>query len=152
MKIGVISDTHGLVRPEALEILDGVEHILHAGDIGSAEVIAALERIAPVTAVRGNIDRDDWARAWPETDAVEIGHRFFYLLHDVKALDLDPVAAGFDVVVAGHSHRPEQNTRDGVLYLNPGSAGPRRFSLPISLATLVLSDAGIDVAFHEIAA
>ena len=139
MKIGIISDTHGLLRPEAVERLAGVDHILHAGDIGSAEVIDSLGRLAPVTAIRGNVDRGDWAQAYPATEWVTLAGRTFYLLHDLKALDLDPAAAGIDVVISGHSHQPKVETVDGVLYLNPGSAGPRRFTLPIALATLDLT-------------
>lgn len=139
MKIGIISDTHGLLRPEAVERLAGVQHIIHAGDIGRPDVISDLRRIAPVTAVRGNIDRDDWAAGHPHTELVKLGGRFFYVLHNLAQLDLDPVAAGIDVVVSGHSHQPRIETVDGVVYLNPGSAGPRRFSLPIALATLDLS-------------
>lgn len=136
MRIGIISDTHGLLRPEAVERLAGVQHIIHAGDIGRAEVISDLRRIAPVTAVRGNVDMGEWAAGYPQTELVKLGGRFFYVLHNLADLDLDPVAAGVDVVVSGHSHRPKIETVDGVIYLNPGSAGPRRFSLPIALATL----------------
>ena len=139
MKIGIISDTHGLLRPEAVERLAGVDHIIHAGDIGRADVISELRKIAPVTAVRGNIDRDEWAAGYPQTELVELAGRFFYVLHNLAELDLDPKAAGIDVVVSGHSHQPKIETIDGVVYLNPGSAGPRRFSLPIALATLDLS-------------
>jgi putative phosphoesterase len=139
MKIGIISDTHGLLRPEAVERLAGVQHIIHAGDIGRPDVIAELRRIAPVTAVRGNVDRDDWAAGYPQTEFVKLGGRFFYVLHNLAELDLDPTAAGIDVVVSGHSHQPKVETVDGVVYLNPGSAGPRRFSLPIAMATLDLS-------------
>ena len=139
MRIGIISDTHGLLRPEAVERLAGVDHIIHAGDIGRADVISDLRKIAPVTAVRGNIDRDEWAAGYPQTEIVKLGGRFFYVLHNLAELDLDPIAAGIDVVVSGHSHRPRIETVDGVVYLNPGSAGPRRFSLPIALATLDLS-------------
>ena len=139
MKIGIISDTHGLLRPEAVERLAGVDHIIHAGDIGRPDVIAELRRIAPVTAVRGNVDRDEWAAGYPQTELVKLGGRFFYVLHNLAELDVDPTAAGIDVVVSGHSHQPKIETVDGVVYLNPGSAGPRRFSLPIALATLDLS-------------
>ena len=137
--IGVISDTHGLLRPEAVAALAGVERIVHAGDIGSPEVIAALRRIAPVSAVRGNNDREAWAADIPETEVVEVGAVSFYVLHDLHELDLDPRAAGFAAVIAGHSHQPRREERDGVLYLNPGSAGPRRFKLPISLARLTVA-------------
>ena len=143
MKIGIISDTHGLLRPEAVERLAGVDHIIHAGDIGRPDVISDLRRIAPVTAVRGNIDRDDWAAGYPQTELVKLGGRFFYVLHNLAELDLDPIAAGIDVVVSGHSHQPKIETVDGVVYVNPGSAGPRRFSLPIALATLDLSGGAI---------
>jgi putative phosphoesterase len=137
--VGVISDTHGLLRPEALAALAGVERIVHAGDIGAPEVLTALGRIAPVTAVRGNNDRDRWAADIPETDVLEIGDVSLYVLHDLHELDLDPRAAGFAAVIAGHSHQPRMEERDGVLYLNPGSAGPRRFKLPISLARLTVA-------------
>jgi uncharacterized protein len=139
MKIGIISDTHGLLRAEAVERLAGVDHIIHAGDIGRADVISELRKIAPVTAVRGNIDRDEWAAGYPQTELVKLGGRFFYVLHNLAQLDLDPIAAGIAVVVSGHSHQPKIETVDGVVYLNPGSAGPRRFSLPIALATLDVS-------------
>ena len=137
--VGVISDTHGLLRPEAVAALQGVERIVHAGDIGSPDVLTALERIAPVAAVRGNNDRERWAAAIPETEVVQIGGVALYVLHDLHALDLDPRAAGFAAVIAGHSHRPRLQEYDGVLYLNPGSAGPRRFTLPISLARLTVA-------------
>jgi len=137
--VGVISDTHGLLRPEAVAALDGVDRIVHAGDIGSSDVLAALERIAPVSAVRGNNDRERWAAAIPETEVVEIGGVSLYVLHDLHELDLDPRAAGFAAVIAGHSHQPRAEGRDGVLYLNPGSAGPRRFKLPVSLARLTVA-------------
>ena len=148
--IGVISDTHGLLRPEAVRLLTGVDVILHAGDIGSPDVIAALQAIAPVTAVRGNNDRDGWATDYPEDAVLEIDGRTLYILHDVKDLDLDPRTAGFDAVVAGHSHKPKVETCDGVLYLNPGSAGPRRFTLPIALATVDVTDTGLKPRIHEI--
>ena len=122
--VGVISDTHGLVRPEALEALAGSELIIHAGDIGGAEVIESLGRVAPVVAVRGNNDRGAWAEAFAEYEVVEVGGTFVYVLHDLNALDLSPSAAGFRVVVSGHSHRPVAEERRGVLYLNPGSAAP----------------------------
>lgn len=150
MRIGIISDTHGLLRPEAVERLCGVDHIIHAGDIGAPEVIEGLRRIAPVTAIRGNVDRDEWAAAYQPTEFVKLGGRFFHVLHDVKQLDLDPVAAGIDVVVSGHSHRPKIETMDGVLYLNPGSAGPRRFTLPIALATLELTGDAIRPSLHDV--
>jgi putative phosphoesterase len=136
--VGVISDTHGLMRPEALAALAGVDRIVHAGDIGARAVLAALEAIAPVTAVRGNNDREDWARDVPEVVSVVVGGVKLHVLHDLKELALDPAAAGIGVVIAGHSHRPLAEVRDGVLYLNPGSAGPRRFKLPVTIARLTI--------------
>ena len=142
MRIGLISDTHGLLRPEALAFLRGCEHIVHGGDIGGTAILEALAAIAPLTAVRGNNDRDAWAEAVPETALVELDGVRLYAIHDLAQLDIDPVAAGVRVVVSGHSHRPRAEERDGVLYLNPGSAGPRRFRLPISAADLKI-DAGV---------
>ena len=133
MRIGVISDTHGLLRPEALSALAGVDHILHAGDVGGAKILSALEAIAPLTAIRGNIDRSGPCAVLPATEIVELGGTTFYLVHDLDELDLDPVAAGIGAVISGHSHKPLVEQRRGVLYLNPGSAGPRRFSLPITI-------------------
>lgn len=136
MIIGVISDTHGLLRPEAVELLRGSEHIIHAGDIGAPEIIPALEKIAPVTAIRGNVDTHAWARRFAETEVVELAGLYFYVIHDANALDLNPKAAGFAAVISGHSHKPKQEVNDGVLYFNPGSAGPRRFKLPISVGII----------------
>jgi len=136
--IGVISDTHGLLRPEALQALRGSHHIIHAGDIGDPEILDKLAAIAPVTAIRGNVDKGVWARKLPETDVVEIVGISIYILHDLGALDLKPDAAGFSVVISGHSHTPRQEMRNGVLYFNPGSAGPRRFKLPVSVGRLVI--------------
>ena len=138
-KIGLISDTHGLLRKEALSALAGSELILHAGDIGNPEILEELKRIAPVIAIRGNVDTEDWARELPETTAVETEAATIYMLHDVKQLDLNPAAARFQIVVSGHSHKPCDEERHGVRYINPGSAGPRRFSLPITIARLDLS-------------
>jgi uncharacterized protein len=136
MILGVISDTHGLLRPKAIEHLRGSDHIIHAGDIGSPEVIAALKTIAPVTAIRGNVDTQAWARQFPETEVVELAGKLIYIIHDVSALDINPQTAGFAAVISGHSHQPRQEVRNGVLYFNPGSAGPRRFKLPVSLGRL----------------
>ena len=136
MKIGVISDTHGLLRPEACAALDGVQRILHAGDVGGRSILEALSRIAPVTAVRGNVDRDRWGTMLPETEVVEVAGISIYMLHDLAQLDLKPEAAGFRVVVYGHSHRPKMEEKNGVLYFNPGSAGRRRFRLPVSVGRL----------------
>ncbi|MGB9416029.1 MAG: metallophosphoesterase family protein [Acidobacteriaceae bacterium] len=136
MRIGVISDTHGLLRPEALKALQGAEHILHAGDVGDPAILDALRAVAPVTAIRGNIDEGGPCGNLPPTELVERGGRNIYMLHDVKQLDLNPEAAGIAAVVFGHSHKPLVEWRRGVLFLNPGSAGPRRFQLPVSLAWL----------------
>lgn len=136
--IGVISDTHGLLRPEALEAVRGAQHIIHAGDIGAPEILEQLAKVALVTAIRGNIDKGAWARRLPETDVLEVGGISIYVLHDLARLDVKPEAAGFSVVVYGHSHLPKQEVRDGVLYFNPGSAGPRRFKLPISTGRLIV--------------
>jgi putative phosphoesterase len=149
--LGVISDTHGLIRPEAIKALDGVEMIIHAGDIGAPEVLQALHAVAPVVAVRGNNDKGEWAHALPETEVIEVGGVALYVLHDAKALDLDPVAAGFHAVISGHSHRPAMARRQGVLFLNPGSAGPRRFKLPISVARLTIRGDIIDAQLIELA-
>ena len=139
MRVGVISDTHGLLRPEAVAALRGVEHILHAGDVGEAGILDKLALIAPVTAIRGNIDRGGRCGRLPETELVELGGRSVYMLHDRMALDLDPIAAGVAAVVFGHSHQPALEWVRGVLYFNPGSAGPRRFSLPVSVGFLEIS-------------
>lgn len=136
--IGVLSDTHGLLRPEAVEALRGSQHIIHAGDVGSLEILAELSAIAPLTAIRGNVDKGEWARHLPETQVLEIGGISIYVLHDLEQLDLKPKAAGFAVVVSGHSHVSKQETRDGVLYFNPGSAGPRRFKLPVTVGRLTV--------------
>ena len=140
--IGVISDTHHLLRPEAVEVLRGVDHILHAGDVGDPAILDALRRIAPVTAIRGNIDERGPCLHLPETEVITLEGHTFYMLHDRHALDLDPAAAGFSAVISGHSHQPLIEWRHGVLYMNPGSAGPRRFKLPISLG-LVNIRAGV---------
>ncbi|GHD62646.1 phosphoesterase [Thalassobaculum fulvum] len=150
LTIGVVSDTHGLLRPEAAARLAGVAHIVHAGDIGRPEVIAELERIAPVTAIRGNVDTGAWATAWPETRTVTLGGRRLHLLHDLNALALDPAAEGIDAVISGHSHKPRVETVGGVLYLNPGSAGPRRFRLPVTLATLEIAGDGLRATLHHL--
>ncbi len=138
MIVGVISDTHGLLRPEALAALRGSDLIIHAGDIGSADILPKLKRLAPVHAVRGNADTAAWARGLPETAVVEAGEVLIYVLHDLKALDLKPGPAGFAAVISGHSHKPVEDWRDGVLYFNPGSAGPRRFRLPVSVGKIVI--------------
>lgn len=137
-RVGVVSDTHGLVRPGLLAAFSDADLIIHAGDIGNGRVLDELRARAPVVAVRGNMDEGPWARGLRETEVVEIGGTLLYVLHDVEKLDLDPAAAGFRAVISGHSHQPSQFRRNGVLFLNPGSAGPRRFRLPVSAAVLVL--------------
>ena len=150
MRIGIISDTHGLLRPEAEQHLAGVAHIIHAGDIGRPEIIDALGRIAPVTAIRGNVDIADWAARYPATTTFELGGRSIHIVHDVHDLALDPVASGVDMVVSGHSHQPRIARVDGVLYLNPGSAGPRRFSLPCTLAIMELGEGELRPVIHDL--
>jgi putative phosphoesterase len=138
MRVGLISDTHGLLRPEALEFLAGCDHIVHGGDIGNADILARLAGLAPLTVVRGNNDTAPWAQPVPETALLQLDGVLLYAIHDLKQLDIDPLAAGVRVVVSGHSHRPGSVERDGVLYINPGSAGRRRFSLPIAAAELIV--------------
>lgn len=132
MLVGIISDTHGLLRPQAGEALLGSDVILHAGDIGKPEVLDELQVIAPLTVIRGNVDK--WAEALPDTESIELEGRNFYIIHNVRELDFDPAEAGFDAVISGHSHKPDIHEENGVLYINPGSAGPRRFKLPVALA------------------
>ncbi len=151
LTVGVISDTHGLLRPEAMAALAGVDRILHAGDVGAPDILDRLAAIAPTTAVRGNVDHGGWATALPLTDVVRLGELDVYMLHDLGTLDLDPVAAGFAAVISGHSHQPRADWKGRVLYLNPGSAGPRRFTLPVTLSILriegpTLSHERIDLA------
>ena len=143
-RIGVISDTHGLLRPQAVQALAGVELIIHAGDIGDPKILRRLARIAPVHAVRGNTDRGDWAADLPHTLMIEVGAVHFYVLHELFCLDLDPAAAGISAVIFGHSHSPHLERKNGVLFLNPGSAGPRRFTLPVSLALLKIVDNSLE--------
>ena len=148
--IGLISDTHGLLRPQALRALEGSDLIIHAGDVGDPEILEALKTLAPVFAVRGNVDTDPWAQALPETEVIEMDRATIYVLHDVHALGLDPAAAGFQIVVSGHSHKPARTERDGVLFLNPGSAGPRRFDLPVTIARLDMSQKPWRVDFIDL--
>ena len=149
-RIGLISDTHGLMRPQAIDALRSSELIIHAGDVGKPEILTILRELAPVVAVRGNVDKADWASTLPETTVAEIGLVLLYILHDVHALDLDPAAAGFHIVISGHSHQPGQSERNGVLYINPGSAGPRRFQLPVSVALLNVDRKPFKVEFVEL--
>jgi putative phosphoesterase len=143
MRVGLISDTHGLLRPEALAFLAGSDHIIHGGDIGPPAILERLAELAPLTVVRGNNDTGEWARQLPETVLCRFGDVAVYTIHDLKQLAIDPVAEGVRVVVSGHSHRPAVTERDGVLYVNPGSAGRRRFSLPIAVGELIIEDAQV---------
>jgi putative phosphoesterase len=149
-RIGIISDTHGLLRPEAEHRLIGVDQIIHSGDIGHPDIIDALRKIAPVAAIRGNVDTGDWADKYADTELVRFAGRAIFVLHDLKALQIDPMAFGIDVVVFGHSHVPKIDTVGGVLYLNPGSAGRRRFKLPITLATLEITPDGLRPVIHDL--
>ena len=148
--IGVISDTHGLLRPEAIEALRGVEHILHAGDVGDIAILDALREIAPVTAIRGNVDISGACAKLPATDVVELGDKLFYLVHSVHDLDINPMAAGIAMVVSGHSHRASVQVQGGVIYFNPGSAGPQRFSLPVTMGFVTVEDA-VEASVMELA-
>jgi len=148
--IGVISDTHGLLRPEALSALAGSEHILHAGDVGDIRILDRLRQIAPLTAIRGNVDLHGECSLLPPTEAVELGGTLFYLVHSVHNLDIDPVAAQVDIVISGHSHKPAIEQKKGVMYLNPGSAGPRRFNLPVSVALVTLDESRLEPLIVEL--
>lgn len=148
--VGLISDTHGLLRPEAVDALSGSDLIIHSGDIGDPQVLSGLSRLAPVTAVRGNVDRGSWASSLPETEVLKIGAAFIFVLHNVADLDLDPAAAGFQAVISGHSHRPGCREKDGVLFVNPGSAGPRRFTLPITVGRLLVTGTRITADLIEL--
>ncbi|MBB5317926.1 metallophosphoesterase family protein [Tunturibacter empetritectus] len=149
MLIGVISDTHGLLRPEALAALRDVEHILHAGDVGDIAILDALREIAPVTAIRGNVDVAGACAELPATDVVELGGALFYLVHSLHDLDINPRAAGVAMVVSGHSHKAKVEVKDGVIYFNPGSAGPRRFSLPVTVGFVTAED-GVEASVREL--
>lgn len=149
-RVGLISDTHGLLRPEALAFLRGSDFIVHAGDIGDPAVLGELNALAPVTAVRGNNDKGPWAKGIAESEILQVDNVRIYVIHDVAELDLDPVAAGFQVVVSGHSHRPSAQTRNGVLYVNPGSSGPRRFKLPIGVAALDVAGRSVTAMLVEL--
>jgi putative phosphoesterase len=150
VRIGLISDTHGLLRPEAVRALAGCDRIVHAGDIGGPEILAALARIAPVIAVRGNNDHAPWAQDVPDTAVTSADGVSIYVIHDLAALDIDPARAGHRVVVSGHSHRPKHEERDGVHYVNPGSAGPRRFRLPIAVGRLDIAENAVSVALLDL--
>jgi putative phosphoesterase len=148
--IGVIADTHGLIRAEALEALKDSDLIFHAGDIGNPHVLDSLRTIAPVVAVRGNMDREEWAQALPKYEIVEVAHAFLYVIHDLNELDLDPGAAGFGAIISGHSHKPSIRNQKGVLMLNPGSAGPRRFNLPVSVALIYVKNGRLEPKLVEL--
>lgn len=148
--LGLISDTHGLLREEAIRALRGSDLILHAGDVGAPGILDALKTLAPVVAVRGNVDTDAWGQTLPLTEVVEVGSVTIYMLHILQDLNIDPAAGGFHIVVSGHSHKPSQTEKEGVLYVNPGSAGPRRFQLPVTLARLDLSARPWKVEFIDL--
>ena len=150
IRVGIISDTHGLLRPRAIEALRGSEVIIHAGDVGKPDIIQELRRIAPVFAVRGNVDNQAWAMALPITERVEVGAQSFWVIHEIAQLDIEPPAAGIAAVVFGHSHKPLIETRGGILYINPGSAGPRRFALPVSVARAIVSGEKIRAEIVEL--
>lgn len=152
MLIGLISDTHGLLRPSALRAMEGAEVIIHAGDVGDSAILEVLKKIAPVVVVRGNVDTDKWAETLPATAIADAGTTQIYVLHDVKQLNLNPAAAGFSFVVSGHAHKPGQTERDDVIYINPGSAGPRRFQLPITVARLDLKRRPWKAEFIDVSA
>lgn len=149
-RVGVISDTHGLLRPEALEALRDSDLIIHAGDIGPGEIVEGLSDIAETVAIRGNIDRESWAEKFPTSKTIEVSGKRIYILHNLKDLNFDPAAEHVDIVIAGHSHKPSIRQENGVLYLNPGSAGPRRFKLPVAVAKLYLSGEEPDAEIHEL--
>jgi putative phosphoesterase len=137
-EVGVIADTHGLLRPEAIEFLKRCDLIVHAGDVGNPDILKELRSVAPIYAIRGNIDKGSWAKELPDKEVLEVGEKFLYLIHNIDDLDFDPAAADFDAVIFGHSHHPKSYKKDGVLYFNPGSAGPRRFKLPISIGKIII--------------
>ena len=148
--IGLISDTHGLLRPEAVAALQGSDYIIHAGDIGDLKILETLREIAPLTAIRGNNDMEGWASHLKDTETLTVGDIRIYVIHNLAELDLDPIVAGFHVIVSGHSHKPEHREVDGIHYINPGSAGPRRFTLPIAVARLIVEPARVEVQLTEL--
>ncbi len=150
LTIGLISDTHGLLRPEAVKVMGGSDFIIHAGDIGDRQVLSGLSRLAPVTAIRGNVDLGSWAARLPETAILEAGAARLYVIHNLAELEIDPLAAGFRAVISGHSHRPGWHEKDGVLFVNPGSAGPRRFSLPIAVGRLHVAGKRVSAELIEL--
>jgi putative phosphoesterase len=148
--IGLISDTHGLVRPQAVEALQGVDLIIHAGDVGKPEVLDALKAIGPLVAIKGNNDIGAWAKSLPDTQLLQTADTKLFVIHNVKELDCDPAAEGYEVVISGHSHKPSILTRDGVLFVNPGSAGPRRFKLPVAVAKLFIQNQKVNAELIEL--
>ncbi len=150
IRVGLISDTHGLLRPQAVAALQGSDFIVHGGDIGDVGILDALAAIAPLTVVRGNNDREAWANAIPESAFLKVGDVYVYAIHDLSQIDIDPVGAGVRVVISGHSHKPKIEERDGVLYVNPGSAGPRRFKLPIAVAELIVDGDTVSARIVEL--
>jgi putative phosphoesterase len=151
LRVGLVSDTHGLLRPEARAFLMGCDYIVHGGDIGGVEILDELAAMAPLTAVRGNNDREPWAARLPETELIRVGNIFVYIIHNLAELDIEPAAAGVRVVVSGHSHKPTVEERDGILYVNPGSCGPRRFKLPISVGEIIVSGSAVKVRTVDLA-
>ena len=143
-KVGIIADTHGLLRPEVIEFLKKCNLIVHVGDIGNQEILNALMSIAPTCAIRGNVDRGSWVQELPDKEVLEVEGKIFYIIHSMMDLDLDPAAAKFDAVIFGHSHQPESYEKDGVLYFNPGSAGPKRFRLPVSIGLITIANARLE--------
>jgi hypothetical protein len=152
LRIGLISDTHGLLRPDARAFLMGCDYIVHGGDVGGAEILEELAAIAPLIAVRGNNDGEPWAARLPATELIRVGNVFFYVIHNLEELDIDPAAAGVRVIISGHSHKPMIEERDQVLYVNPGSAGPRRFKLPISVGEILVSGSTVKARIVELSA
>ncbi|OEZ30309.1 metallophosphoesterase family protein [Variovorax boronicumulans] len=150
IRVGLISDTHGLLRPQAMAALQGCDFIVHGGDIGDAGILDALAAIAPLTVVRGNNDREAWAEAIPETAFLKVGDVHVYAIHDLSQIDIDPASAGVRVVISGHSHQPKVEERNGVLYVNPGSSGPRRFKLPIAVAELIVDGDAVSARIVEL--
>jgi uncharacterized protein len=150
LRVGLISDTHGLLRPEAKAFLQGSDHIVHGGDIGEPGILEELATIAPVTAIRGNNDNRGWAKQLRETEFLQVGGVLIYVIHDIAQLDIDPAAAGVRVVVFGHSHKPSIEERNGVLYVNPGSSGPRRFKLPIAVGELIVAGGSVSARTVEL--
>jgi putative phosphoesterase len=150
LRVGVVSDTHGLLRPEARAFLAGCDYIVHGGDVGSAQILDELEAVAPLIAVKGNNDTQPWAARLRESELVRVGNLFLYVIHDLHELDIDPAAAGVRVVVSGHSHKPRIHERDGILYVNPGSCGPRRFKLPVSAAEILVSGSAVNARLVDL--